>query len=857
MIIEELSKEFDMDNKEVNNTISLIDEGNTLPFIAHYRKSLTGNLNNKNLIKFKKMLVFLRSLDAKKKEVLKIISSMDSDDNIDAELKESIENAKNFAELDDISTPFINQDETLSSIAKSKGLNPLANIIRFQQTEIPIEEIAKDFIDENKGINNIEDAITGAKDIIAHIISNNIHFRSLIRKITYEEGKIKTTAVDDSAESHFELYYDHDEAIIDISNHRILAINRGEKEGFLKVKIIAPEEEIIEYLIRHILVDISSNATGKYNEITKPFVEEAVEDAYYNLIAPSIELELRDYLTQKAENQSIEIFSLNLESLLMQKPIRNKVVLGWNASLYDASRIAIVDGNGEVLKTDWVYLSDIEELKTTIKYLIKEYDVDLIALGSFSDSNKFETVISEIIDGTKVEYAVINQAGASEFYQGLFGDMEFPDYELGHRIAISIARRLQDPLSELVKVDPKVIGVGQYQHDMNQEKLINSLSDTIELVVNDVGVDVNKASFSLLVNVSGIDSVVAKNIIDYIKDNGPFTSREELLNVEGMTDEIFKQSAGFLRIHTDNENINKTITKTITTNINTTNTNTNSNNVNSTNNNKTIENNEKFNENKSNNENKTSTENINDSNNSKSVKRSTTNYDNLTDNFKKFYNKFSDNFDSDNSKPEPEVNSSKSVSTKSESVTTKSDPISTKLESVSTKSEVSDIKIEPNIYDSTAIHPESYEITDQLLKELNITKKDIGTKRVSLAEIKFTHMAQRLNSDEYTIKDIAINLKNPNADSRDFMSHVMLRKKPLTIGDLKPNMELEGIVRNVVDFGAFIDLGIYHDGLVHISKMNHGQFVNHPSDIVSVGDKVKVRVLEVDRDKNRIQLYLL
>ncbi|WP_066973230.1 helix-hairpin-helix domain-containing protein [Methanobrevibacter filiformis] len=709
MINKRLSEEFEIKEWQVKNIIELIDNDNSLAFIAHYRKQKTGNLDNRTLIKFKQFLKYLKELEEKKTE---IINKLSSKGEIDNEIKELIENSETFTEIEDLYEPYAEKDGTPSTIAKSKGLEPLANIIRFQQTKIPIEEIAKDYINEEKGVNTVEDAIRGAEDIIAKKISENIEFKDLIRKISYEEGELEVEAVDKNEESEYELYYDHKESIIDIANHRVLAINRGTNEGFLKVKITTPKDDIVQYLIRHTL--ISEDYGETYNELTRPYIEEAVYKSYNDIIAPFVERDIRKYIVEKAEKESIEVLSENLKNLLMQKPIRGKVVMGLNPSLYSTSKIAIVDEKGNVLKTDTVYINDIEEFKSTISYLIKEFDVKLIAIGSFTDSNKFEEVISEIIKGTEVKYAIINQTGASDYSQSVFGQIEFPDYEVGHRIAISIAKRLQDPLTELVKIDPKSIGVGQYQHDMEEKKLIEAITNVIDVVVNSVGVDINTASISLLVHVAGIDSVVATNIIRYVKENGPLTTREDFLKIDEFEKETFEQSAGFLRV----------------------------------------------------------------------------------------YNSI-------------------------------------------------------NRLDETKIHPESYNIAQKFLEKLNLTIDDMGTRKVSLVNVNFKQLAEELNTDQYTLEDIAIQIKNPEIDPRDNMPHVLLRDKSLSINDLKVGMVMEGTIRNVVDFGAFVDLGVYHDGLIHISKMNKGKFINHPTDIVNVGDRVKVKILEIDLSKNRIQLYLM
>jgi uncharacterized protein len=715
MIVEALSKELNLKNWQIEATIYLIDQGNTIPFIANYRKEATGSLDDKTLRNFKERLNYLRDLEDKKKEIM---GTIENQGELTDETRVNINEAETLIELEDILRPYIAKKETKALVAKEKGLEPLANIIRFQQTKISIEEIAKDFISEKHGISTVEEAISGAVDIVTEIISDNANFRNLIRKFTFEEGQLVVEAVDKGISSNYERYYEYKEPIIDIANHRVLAINRGKVENILNVSILAPETEIINYLKRHVLIDFSNDYSEEYNELTRSLIEDAILEAYYKNMAPDINTEIWDFLTEKAENQSIEVFSENLEHLLMQGPIRDKIVLGWNSSPYSGCDLAIVDTIGEVLATDIVYLQDLNSVKKSVLEIIDKYNVDVIALGSSSHSEDLEKIVSDIIDGTDVKYAIINQAGASVYSASVLGEIEFPNFSTGQRIAISIARRLQDPLVELVKVDPKSIGVGQYQHDMDQKKLNESLVNVLEKVVNDVGVDLNTAPIPLLVHVSGIDSVVATNIVKYRDDYGAFTSRNELFKVDKLDYEVFKQSSGFLKVYASS-----------------------------------------------------------------------------------------------------------------------------------------------NPLDATKIHPESYELAEKFLKKLDFDLKDVGnlssdSKKLSLIDVNFKDLAKELETGEITLKDIAIQLKNPRFDPRDNMPKTLLRSKALSIDDLKINMTMEGTVRNVVDFGAFVDIGVYHDGLVHISKMQGG-FVSHPSDVVSVGDIVKVKIIDLDLDKNRIQLILV
>jgi len=713
MISEILAEELDISNKESEATIKLIEEGNTIPFIAKYRKDISGLLNEDIVWKFAERLNYLKKLEKEKK---KISSSIAKEDRLSDDVKESISNARTLLEIEDINRQYVLSEQTKASLAKEKGLNKLANIIRFQKTEIPIEEIAKDFLSEEHEINTIDDAINGAKDIIAQMIADNSIFKTLIRRITYEEGEIIVRGIEDEENSVYELYYQHEENVSGIANHKILAINRGEKEGFLDVKIIGPKKEIIDYLNRHTLIDFSNDYKEEYNEITKPFLEEAVLDAYDRLIAPSVEKEIREYLTKKAEDRSIKIFSKNLENLLMQHPIRNKVVLGWYP-LYPLSIIAIIDKNGEVLATDSIFpigsKEKKEESKQKVLKLIEKYNVDIIALGDNRDVDDLEKIIVDIIKGTNVKYALINQAGASVYSSSVLGSMEFPNFDKSQRTAISIARRLQDPLSELVKVDPKSIGVGQYQHDMEEKKLNKSLIKVVEKIVNKVGVDLNKASLSLLVYVSGLDSAIATNILKYRDEHGGFKNREELKKVDGIDSNIFKQCAGFLKVYSSE-----------------------------------------------------------------------------------------------------------------------------------------------NKLDKTSIHPESYDIAIEFVKKIGYDLTDLFLKDLKIEDLKIEDLANELNIGKYTLKDIISELKSPK-DPRDDMVKSLLRSKIFTIEDLKKGMEMKGTVKNVVDFGAFIDLGVHHDGLLHISKMNKGKFVEHPSVIVNVGDVLKIKIFDVDINAKRIQLDMI
>ena len=753
-ISETLAKEFSLDLKQIEAIIKLFDEGNTIPFISRYKKEITGSRTDKFLRKFHERLIYLKNLDKMKEVIIETIKKQDK-------LTDSVENRINqtnsLLELEGIYRPYVSKEKTKADIAKEKGLESLANIIRFQKTEIPIVEIAEDYISQENGVNNIQEAISGAQDIIAGIIHNQSDFIDLIQKITFEDGELATIAINKKAESPYEMYYDKTEPLIDISNHRVLAINRGEEEGFLKVEIIAPKEDILSYLNRHFLVDNSEDYSGDYNEITREYMEEAILRAYNQLIAPSIQEGIRNYLTMRAENKSLELFSDNLENLLMQRPIRNKIVLGWNPSSYSGSKLVVVDEIGEVIAHDEIFIfgsqEKLNEAMNKISNLIYKFKVDIIALGDIPDSKRFEEIIVEFIKGTDVKYALINRAGASVYSESDLAEIEFPDFDKGYRNAISLARRLQDPLVELVKIDPKSIGVGQYQYDLNQDILNDTLNDVVERVVNNIGVDLNSASISLLSHIAGLNLGIASNIVNYRGEYGPFTSRNELLEVDGIDLGVFEQCSAFLKVYTSN-----------------------------------------------------------------------------------------------------------------------------------------------NPLDYTKVHPRSYETAKNLLKKFNYTLKDIGSSNLSFKSLKedleeyinedivgndgnssnintndtnniniidenkkkyIDNLLEELKISKIDLKDMISYIENPLEDPRDYMPKQMLRGDMLSIEDLKVGMELEGSVRNVVDFGAFIDIGVNRDGLVHISKMNKGKFVNHPTEIVNIGDIVKVKIIELDLNRNKIQLAII
>ncbi|MGN0093972.1 MAG: Tex family protein [Methanobrevibacter sp.] len=706
MISEQLSKELNIKPQQSEAVIKLIDDGNTIPFIARYRKEATGSLDDTVLRKFNERLNYLRNLESRKETIMESIKEQGK---LTSTLKDSINKALTLVELEDLYLPYKKKRATRASKARDKGLGPLSEIILDQDIKEPVENIAKDFL--NDKVKTIKDAIKGAMDIIAEDIAENAKFRKRIRDDTYKNGDISIKAKDENVESEYEMYYDYDESIYDITPHRILAINRGEKEGILKIKIDTDDDEIKQYIANH---------TIKPNKYTDEIIEDSIDDSYKRLIKPAIERDIRSILKEEAEDKSIKVFSKNLEQLLLTSPIENKTVLGWDPAFRTGCKIAIVDPTGKVLDHCVIYPTEpqnkVRESKETISKLIRKYNVDLIALGNGTASRESEQIIADMIKeyNLNCQYVIVSEAGASVYSASKLADKEFPDYDVGARSAISIARRLQDPLAELVKIDPKSIGVGQYQHDMNQKKLNESLSEVVEKVVNDVGVNLNTASPALLSYVSGISNTVAGNIVKYREENGEFTSRKELKKVKKLGPKTFEQCAGFTKVP--------------------------------------------------------------------------------------------------NSK---------------------------------------------NPLDNTTVHPESYKATEKLLKQLGYTLEDIGRNDLKLDNLDYKELSSELGIGEITLKDIVKELKKPGRDPRDEMPEPILRNDVLEMKDLKEGMILKGTVRNVVDFGAFVDIGVHQDGLVHISELVEDQFVKHPLDIVSVGDIVDVRVLSVDLNRNRINLSMI
>ena len=711
-IIKTLTSELQVEKWQVEAAVKLIDEGNTIPFISRYRKEMTGSLNDEVLRNLNERLGYLRGLEDKKQQVLKSIEDQGA---LTEELRKQIEKAETMVLVDDLYRPFRPKRRTRAIIAKEKGLEPLAGIIIGGLADRPIEDIAKQYIDDEKEVSSAEEAIDGALDIIAEMISDNADYRTRIRELTMKEGTITSTAKDDKKESVYEMYYEFEEALTKIQGHRILAINRGESEKFITVKVTAPQDKILDYLVKKSIV--------KSNKYTDELIEKAVKDSYDRLIAPSIEREIRNTLTERAEDGAIKVFGKNLKQLLMQPPIAGKVVLGWDPAFRTGCKLAVVDPTGKVLDTVVVYPTaptsekKIREAKDTVEALIDKYGIDLISVGNGTASRESELVIVDMLKEVKrnVQYIIVNEAGASVYSASKLATEEFPNFDVGQRSAASIARRLQDPLAELVKIDPKSIGVGQYQHDMNQKKLGEALTGVVESCVNSVGVDLNTASASLLEYVSGISKAIAKNIVTYREENGRFTNRKQLLKVTKLGPKAFEQCAGFMRIK-DGEN-----------------------------------------------------------------------------------------------------------------------PL-----------------------DYTGVHPESYEAATAFLKELgmdidNIGKEGIKDLRKNIKD--YPKMAEKLGIGEITLKDIVKELEKPGRDPRDEMPKPILRTDVLEMKDLKEGMILKGTVRNVIDFGAFVDIGVHQDGLVHISQMTE-RYINHPLDVVSVGDIIDVKVLSVDINKGRIQLSM-
>ena len=711
-INQRLTEELGVKRWQIDAAVKLIDEGNTIPFISRYRKEVTGSLNDEQLRKLHERLVYLRNLEEKKAQV---ISSIEEQGKMTEELRSQILAAETLVTVEDLYRPYRPKRRTRATIAKEKGLEPLASLILLQKTREPLEETAKAYISEEKQVADAAEAVSGAKDIIAEMISDNADYRSWIRKTTMKKGKLISAAKDPEAESVYEMYYEFEEAVPKLAGHRVLALNRGEKEKFLTVKIQAPEDEIIGWLERKVI--------RSDNPYTAPVLKDTVQDSYHRLIAPAIEREIRSELTEKAEDGAIEVFGKNLHQLLMQPPIAGKVVLGWDPAFRTGCKLAVVDPTGKVLGTTVIYPTapttpqKIKASKDLLKKIIPKYNISLISLGNGTASRESEQFIVELLKEIpeKVQYVIVNEAGASVYSASKLASEEFPKFDVGQRSAASIARRLQDPLAELVKIDPKSIGVGQYQHDMNQKKLGEALTGVVEDSVNKVGVDLNTASASLLEYISGISKAIAKNIVAYREENGRFQDRRELLKVPKLGPKAFEQCAGFMRIQGGT-----------------------------------------------------------------------------------------------------------------------------------------------NPLDSTGVHPESYEAAEKLLKRQGFQPEDIAEHNLtglSLTIRDYKKLAEELGIGEITLRDIVKELEKPGRDPRDEMPKPILRTDVLEMKDLKEGMVLKGTVRNVIDFGVFVDIGVHQDGLVHISQITD-RYIKHPLEAVSVGDIVDVKVMSVDLKRKRIQLTM-
>ena len=709
-IIAKISEELGIQKWQTEAAVKLIDEGNTIPFIARYRKEVTGTLNDEVLRNLHERLTYLRNLEERKETVL---NSIEEQGKLTDELKAQIMAAETMVVVEDLYRPYKPKRRTRAIIAKEKGLEPLANIITLQMITTSLLEEAANYIDAEKEVNSAEEAIAGAKDIIAEAISDEADYRSKIRDLTVKKGRVISTAKDPETESVYEMYYEFDEPITKLAGHRILALNRGEAEKILTVKVEAPVEDIIRYLEKQVIT--------KDNKETTPVLQEVIADAYDRLIAPAIEREIRSDLTEKAEDGAIKVFGKNLEQLLMQPPIAGQVVLGWDPAFRTGCKLAVVDPTGKVLDTTVIYptapQNKIDEAKLVLKKLISKYNITLISLGNGTASRESEQVIVDLLKEipVQVQYIIVNEAGASVYSASKLATEEFPNFDVGQRSATSMARRLQDPLAELVKIDPKSIGVGQYQHDMNQKKLSEALGGVVEDCVNKVGVDLNTASASLLEYISGISKPIAKNIVAYREENGKFAARNQLLKVAKLGPKAYEQCAGFMRI-------------------------------------------------------------------------------------------------SDGKNP----------------------------------------------LDATGVHPESYDATKALLEKLGYTMDDVKTRNVEGISKKISNydkLAEELGIGAITLRDIVKELEKPARDPREDMPKPILRSDVLEMKDLKEGMILKGTVRNVIDFGAFVDIGVHQDGLVHISQMCD-KFIKHPLEVVSVGDVVEVKVMSVDLKKQRIQLTM-
>lgn len=784
-IAAKIAEELEIKKWQVEAVIKLIDEGNTIPFIARYRKEVHGSLDDEQLRNLNERLTYLRNLEEKKAQV---IASIEEQGKLTEELKVQIEQAQTQVVVDDLYRPYRPKRRTRATIAKEKGLEPLADLILEQTVTGPIEKIAGDYISEEKEVDSAEDAVSGAKDIIAEIISDNADYRMYIRNITMQEGFLISNAKDEKAKSVYEMYYEFQEKLDKIVGHRILAINRGEKEKFITVKIEAPEERIIGYLKKKVLTNDNPNT----NEI----LSETIEDSYKRLIAPAIEREIRNELTEKAEDGAIKVFGKNLEQLLMQPPIKGRNVLGWDPAFRTGCKLAVVDSTGKVLDTTVVFPTEpqnkVEETKASVKKLIDKYDISLISVGNGTASRESELIIADMLKEIKkpVQYIIVNEAGASVYSASKLATEEFPDLNVGERSAASIARRLQDPLAELVKIDPKSIGVGQYQHDMNQKKLEETLTGVVEDCVNRVGVDINTASASLLEYISGISKTIAKNIVIYREENGKFTNRKQLLKVAKLGPKAFLQCAGFLRIEGGDNPLDAT------------------------------------------------------SVHPESYEAAEALLEKLgisQDELKEIQTEAAKINDKKINKLETVKHEKKKK--KKEFV-------------IKNKNSAFGAALMKALGDGDGIEfNEDEEKSNNKKSKSSISGKNVKNSIEYRIKDK-AKMAEELGIGEITLSDIVKELEKPGRDPRDEMPKPILRTDVLEMKDLKPGMILKGTVRNVIDFGAFVDIGVHQDGLVHISELSDSKFVKHPLDVVSVGDIVDVKVMSVNLEKKRIQLTM-
>ena len=772
-IILKLKDELNVEKWQVEAAVKLIDEGNTIPFISRYRKEATGSLNDEVLRNLYERLTYLRNLEDKKQQVL---GSIEEQGMLTDELKEKILAAETMVVVEDLYRPYRPKRKTRASVAKEKGLDGLAQIILAQETTRPLIEEAESYVSEEKEVKNVKEAIQGALDIIAESVSDNADYRAYIREATYNEGKITSQAKDEKAQSVYEMYYDFEEPVNKVAGHRVLALNRGESEKILTVKIVAPEEQIIRYLEKKVITSDNENTT--------PALQQAIADSYNRLIAPAIERDIRNELTEKAEDGAITVFGKNLEQLLMQPPIAGKVVLGWDPAFRTGCKLAVVDATGKVLDTKVIYptapQNKVEESKAELKKIIKKYNVNLISVGNGTASRESEQVIVELLKelDTPVQYVIVNEAGASVYSASKLATEEFPNFDVGQRSAASIARRLQDPLAELVKIDPKSIGVGQYQHDMNQKKLGEALHGVVEDSVNKVGVDLNTASAPLLEYISGISKVIAKNIVDYRETNGRFTNRKQLLKVAKLGPKAFEQCAGFMRI-TDGDNpLDATSVHP---------------------------------------ESYGAAQQL--------LEKLGLSMDDLKDIQKKAAAQKSRPTPSKPKNKKPDKNKVVIRNTN----TAMGKALAAAMGGVSLQQD--------NVKEAPA------QVTETSYTSLERRVKDKKK------------MAEELGIGEITLTDILKELEKPARDPRADMPAPILRSDVLDMKDLKPGMILKGTVRNVIDFGVFVDIGVHQDGLVHISQITD-KYIKHPLEAVSVGDIVDVKVMDVDLTKKRISLTM-